>query len=148
MAQPQTFQNHTRRDPVSLFFVLPMLLLDLAFAIYVTIHRWDTGRYHYTHLWWIAMAIVFLVMAVMPREYAVRNQNRIIRLEEQLRLADLVEEDDLGLIDKITMKQYIALRFASDAELPALAARAVAENLDPKQIKQAITTWRPDNDRV
>jgi hypothetical protein len=146
MAQPQSFKNHTRWDPAFHFFLAPMLLLNLGFAIYVTIHAWP--GFKHTHLWWIVMSIVLLLILGKAREYALTNQNRLIRLEEQLRLADLLDEEDLGLIDKITIKQFIALRFASDAELPTLAARAVAENLDPKQIKQSITTWRPDNDRV
>jgi hypothetical protein len=146
MAQPQSFKNHTRRDPVFMFLIFPILLLNLAFAIYATIHAWP--GFQHTHLWWIVMSIVLFLMAGMSRHYAVKNQDRIIRLEEQLRLADLLDEDHLDLIDKITMQQFIALRFASDAELPSLAARAVAENLDPKQIKESITTWRPDHDRV
>jgi hypothetical protein len=149
MAQPQTFKNHTRWDPIFHFFVGPMLLLNFAFAIYATIHRWNDARpYHHTHIWWIILSVVFFFMAAKTRDYSLKNQDRIIRLEEQLRLADLIDEDHLDLIDKITIKQFVALRFASDAELPSLAARAVAENLDPKQIKQAIVTWRPDNDRV
>jgi hypothetical protein len=146
MAQPQSFKNHTRFDPLFHFFVGPMLLLNVVFAIYATVHAWPGFRH--THLWWIAMSIVLFFIAARARDYALKNQNRLIRLEEQLRLADLLDEEDLGLIDKITIKQFIALRFASDAELPTLAARAVAETLDPKQIKQSITTWRPDNDRV
>ncbi len=129
-----------------MFLIFPILLLNLAFAIYATIHAWP--GFQHTHLWWIVMSIVLFLMAGMSRHYAVKNQDRIIRLEEQLRLADLLDEDHLDLIDKITMQQFIALRFASDAELPSLAARAVAENLDPKQIKESITTWRPDHDRV
>ena len=149
MPQPQTYANHRRFDPIFHFFVGPMLLLNFAFAIYATIHRWHDARpYHHTHLWWIALSVVLFFMAAKTRDYSIKNQDRIIRLEEQLRLADLLDEDHLDLIDKLTMKQFIALRFASDAELPTLAARAVAENLDPQQIKQAITTWRPDYDRV
>lgn len=94
------------------------------------------------------MSIVFLAMAEISRASALRAQNRIIRLEEQLRLADLVDEQHLELVEALTMEQYIALRFASDAELSALAQRAVSENLTPKQIKQIITTWRPDHHRV
>jgi len=146
MAQPQSFQNHTRYDPLFHFFVIPMLLLNLAFAIYATIHAWP--GYQHTHLWWIVMSIVFLAMAEISRASALRAQNRIIRLEEQLRLADLVDEQHLELVEALTMEQYIALRFASDAELSALAQRAVSENLTPKQIKQIITTWRPDHHRV
>ena len=146
MPQAQNFKNHTRYDPAFHFFLTPLLLLNLAFSIYATIHAWP--GYKHTHLWWIVMSIVFLVMIGVARESTLRAQNRIIRLEEQLRLADLLPEHDLGLIEALTMEQFIALRFASDAEVSTLATRAVAENLDPKQIKQSIVTWRPDNHRV
>jgi hypothetical protein len=149
MAQPQTFKNHGRFDPAFHFFLIPMLSLNLAFSIYATIHSWhDTLPYHHRHIWWIAMSIVLFVITGKARGYALQNQDRLIRLEEQLRLADLLPEDKLGLVDALTIDQYIALRFASDAELPSLAARAVAENLTRKQIKALIVTWRPDNDRI
>jgi hypothetical protein len=146
MAQPQNLKNHTRFDPLFHFFVMPMLLLNLIFAIYATIHAWP-GFMH-THLWWIAMSFVFFGMAGISRASALRAQDRVIRLEEQLRLADLVPEEQLDLVDRVTLRQYIALRFASDAEVSELAARAVAEGLTPKQIKEAIRSWRPDHDRV
>jgi len=146
MAQPQNFKNHARFDPAFHFFLAPMTLLNLAFSIYATIHAWPGFRH--THLWWIAMSIVLFVMTGKMRSYALQNQDRIIRLEEQLRLADLLPEGKLGLVDALTIDQFIGLRFASDAELPALAARAVAENLNRKQIKALIVTWRPDNDRI
>ena len=146
MAQPQSLKNHTRFDPPFHFFVLPMLLLNFGFSIYATIHAWPS--YEHTHLWWIAMSVVFFMMAGLSRGYALRNQDRIIRLEEQLRLADLLPEEHLDIIDKLTVPQFIALRFASDAELSALALRAASENLTPKQIKECIVTWRPDEYRV
>jgi hypothetical protein len=146
MAQPQTFKNHTRFDPPFHFFILPVLLLNLIFSIYATIHRWP--NFPHMHLWWIVMSIVLFVMAGIFRGYALKNQDRLIRLEEQLRLADLLSEDQLGLIDALTVDQYVGLRFASDAEVAALAQRAVTENLNRKQIKQAIVTWRPDNQRI
>jgi len=146
MAQPQSFEHHTRRDPAFHFFIIPLLVLNFFFSIYATIHAWP-GFIH-THLWWIVMSIVILAMAELFRSYAVKNQNRLIRLEEQLRLADLLPEDQLGLIDTLTVEQFVGLRFASDAEVAALAQRAVAENLNRKQIKQAIITWRPDNHRI
>lgn len=84
-----------------------------------------------------------LLLAFTARMYTIQNQNRIIRLEESIRFR-LLGVDPAG----ITMQQFIALRFASDAEVPALAARAVHEHLEPKQIKEAIVNWRPDVDRV
>jgi hypothetical protein len=146
MAQPQSFKNHTRFDPQFHFVLIPLLLLNLIFAIYATIHSWP--GYMHTHLWWIVMAIVFLGMAGLSRGYALKNQDRLIRLEEQLRLADLLDDNQLGLIEALTVDQFVGLRFASDAEVAALAQRAVIENLDRKQIKQAIINWRPDNHRI
>jgi hypothetical protein len=146
MAQLQSFKNHARFDPPFHFFILPVLLLNLIFAIYATIHNWP--RHIPMHLWWIVMAILLFVMAGIFRGYALKNQDRLIRLEEQLRLADLLPEDQLGLIEALTVDQFIGLRFASDAEVASLAQRAVTEHLDRKQIKQLITTWRPDNQRI
>jgi hypothetical protein len=146
MAQPQSYKNHTRFDPLFHFFILPMLLLNLGFAIYATIHFWP--HYEHTHLWWIAMSLVFIMIAGNGRASALRAQDRVIRLEEQLRLADLLAEEELGLIEALTIRQYIALRFASDAEVATLAKRAVSENLTEKQIKESIVNWRPDNHRV
>jgi hypothetical protein len=94
------------------------------------------------------MSVLLFILAGISRGYALKNQDRLIRLEEQLRLADLLPEDQLDLIEALTIDQFVGLRFASDAEVASLAQRAVAEKLDRKQIKQAITNWRPDNHRI
>jgi hypothetical protein len=146
MAQPQSFQHHARFDPPFHFFIAPLLLLNVIFTIYVAIHTWPS--HSLVHLWLIVLSIVLFGMAGIFRGYALKNQDRLIRLEEQLRLADLLPEDQLSLIDALTVDQFIGLRFASDAEVASLAQRAVAENLNRKQIKQLITTWRPDNQRI
>ncbi len=146
MAQPQSFQHHARFDPPFHFFIAPVLLLNVIFTIYVAIHTWP--HHIVIHLWLILISIVLLFAAGLFRSYALKNQDRLIRLEEQLRLADLLPEDQLSLIDALTIDQFIGLRFASDAEVAALAHRAVTENLNRKQIKQLITTWRPDNHRI
>ena len=146
MAQPQSFKNHARFDPPFHFFIAPVLLLNVIFTIWVAIHTWP--QHIVVHLWVVLISIVLFVMAGIFRGYALKNQDRLIRLEEQLRLADLIDEDQLALIDALTVDQYIGLRFASDAEVAALAQRAVTENLTRKQIKEAITTWRPDNHRI
>jgi len=146
MPQPQSFKNHSRYDPQFHFILLPLLVLNLIVAIGATIYRWPS--FPHMHLWWIVMSIVLLGMAGLSRGYALKNQDRLIRLEEQLRLADLVDDDHLGLIDALTIDQFVGLRFASDAEVVALAQRAVTEHLTRKQIKQAILNWRPDNNRI
>ncbi len=146
MPTPQNLKNHTRWYPPFHFFVLPMLLLNFIFCIYITIHDWP--RYEHTHLWWIVMAIVFFVMAGIARGGAIKVQDRIIRLEERLRLAALLPAEDRAHIDELTIKQLVALRFASDAELPALVRKTLTQNLEPKAIKQSIVNWRADYHRV
>lgn len=146
MAAPQTYQNHARFDPPFHFFVLPMLLLNFVFSVYATIHAWP--RYEHTHLWWIAMSVVFFVWAGAARSQTLRVQDRIIRLEERLRLQALLTAEDRAHINELTIKQLVALRFASDAELPALVRRTLTQNLEPKAIKQAIVSWRADTYRA
>jgi hypothetical protein len=146
MPAPQNLKNHTRFFPPFHFFVLPLLVLNFIFSIYITIHEWPD--YKYTHLWWIVMAIVFFVMAGIARESSLTVQNRIIRLEERLRLAALLPAEDRAHIDELSTKQLIALRFASDAEIPALVRKTLTQNLEPKAIKQSIVNWRGDYHRV
>ena len=89
----------------------------------------------------LLMAFSLLCTVFMVRQYALRLQNRIIRLEMQTRLTRLGRPTDFS---RLAMPQVIALRFASDAELPALMDRALAENLTADQIKQAVTSWQAD----
>jgi hypothetical protein len=146
MPTPQTLKNHARFNPLFHFTILPLLVLNLIFSIYITIHRWPA--YEHTHLWWIVMAVVFILMAGDARGSALKAQDRIVRLEERLRLATLLPPGDRAHINDLTTRQLIALRFASDAELPALAHTALTQRLEPKAIKQAIINWRADNERV
>ena len=146
MPAPQSFKNHARFDPRFHFFVAPVLLLNFIYMIYRCCKHWPEEIV--LHLWWIVLAAALVLLAGLARYYALQDQDRIIRLEEQLRLAALVPAAELPQLRSLTTKQFVALRFASDAELPGLALRAVTHNLDPKQIKEAITVWRPDLERV
>jgi hypothetical protein len=85
------------------------------------------------------------VLVLISRAYTVRLQDRIIRLEMHGRLLRLGRDRDFG---RLTIKQLTALRFASDAELPALLDKTLAENLTPDQIKRAVTNWQPDLHRT
>jgi hypothetical protein len=94
------------------------------------------------------MAIVALMAVGKARAHSLKAQDRIIRLEERLRMQALLPADLLARTSTLTEAQYIGLRFASDAELPALVKRTLDEKLDQKQIKQAIVNWKPDYFRV
>jgi len=147
MAEPlQNYKNHARRDPKFHLSLSPLLVLNVVASIVWTV------RHHAQHphlgFWVIGMSFVLLWMAMLIRIYALQNQDRIIRLEERLRLAALLPASEVGLPYKLTSRQLIALRFASDMELPTLARRCSVENLAPEQIKQNILTWRPDHERI
>jgi hypothetical protein len=146
MPAPQSYKSHTRWDPPFHFFVLPLLLVNIGFAIYMTFANYQNHRHLYP--WWIVMAIVLFVVAGNSRGYSLRAQDRIIRLEERLRMAALLAPADLVRSHGLTESQLIGLRFASDAELPALVQRTLDEGLTQKQIKEAIVDWRPYYFRV
>jgi hypothetical protein len=93
----------------------------------------------------VLLGLVTLAAISLLRVFALRLQDRIIRLEMRVRLAKLGRE---ALVDRLPMKQVVALRFAPDEELAALADRALAEQLSPDQIKRAIKNWRPDHLRT
>ena len=133
----QTYQNHTRVDVG--YYALQLLNLTLVITAFLHLGRVPDVL----HLLLAGLALGLLSAVTMTRRYAIQNQNRLIRLEENVRL-HWMNIDPSGL----TLRQLIALRFAPDAELTSLVARARAENLSGKQIKEAITTWRADHDRV
>jgi hypothetical protein len=141
--QPQTFANHTRWDPLFHFFVLPVFAL---LPIVAAVHFIWRPSLHAGLLFVVAMAATIAVMKL--RFYTIKVQDRVIRLEERLRLASLLPEPLRSRIPELTVGQLVALRFASDAEVPKLAERAISEKLSPADIKKAIQTWRPDYWRV
>jgi hypothetical protein len=146
MAAPQNLSNYKRRDPLFHFVLMPTLVFNLIFSIYDTIHRYPEHRYLFP--WWIVMSLALILLAFFSRRNAVRVQDRLIRLEERLRLASLQPANEHVHINELTTRQLIALRFASDAELPTLAHRTLTQRLEPKAIKQSIVNWRADNERV
>ena len=94
------------------------------------------------------MALALVVLALKCRLYALKVQTRVIRLEERLRLVTLLPESLRAKIPKLTEGQLVALRFASDAEVPGLVEKALAASLPNTEIKNAIVNWRPDYFRV
>jgi hypothetical protein len=135
-----------RFNPPFHFVLMPILALNVIFSVYATVERWPADRL--IDLWWIVMSVAFIMIAILGRRHALKVQDRVIRLEERLRLASLLPANELPHIGEFTTRQLIGLRFASDAELPALARRTLTQNLELNAIKQSIVNWRPDNERV
>jgi hypothetical protein len=141
--KPQTFANHARFDPLFHFFAIPVFGISVIVAIvYFLMHPgWFTG--------WLFVVSVAAVTAVLKiRMYALRNQDRIIRLEERLRLATLLAGPLRSSSLELTEGQLIGMRFACDAEVPGLVERALGEKLSRADIKKSVKTWRPDYWRV
>jgi hypothetical protein len=140
---PQTFANHARLDPLFHFLVLPIFGFMLIGGLIHFI--WHPG-FHSGAIFLLAVGAAIAVTKI--RTYALKVQDRAIRMEEQIRLTALCPEPLRSRVGELTERQLIALRFASDGEAPALAGRALAEGLSAKDIKKAIQVWRPDYWRV
>ena len=140
---PQTFANHTRWDPPIHFFVFPVLTITFFLTIWNLIQNFT-----FTSAWMVLVAIAALIWIFKTRTYALKAQDRVIRLEERMRLEQLLPESSRAKIPMLREGQLIALRFASDAEIPALVEKTLAGNLKGGEIKKAIVNWRPDRFRV
>jgi len=152
MAQEsQSYAHHTRWDPPFHFFVLPVAALTVLGIIYHSVRHViqhpdaDSAAHAVIHS---VMAVAFLTLVFKVRLNSLKVQDRVIRLEERLRLSQLLPEPLRTRVPELTVDQLCGLRFASDAELPKLAERAMNEKLSRKDIKKAIQTWRPDYWRV
>ena len=141
--KPQTLANHARLDPLFHLIVLPVFILT---AVGGTIRFLWHPSLRSGSFFVISVAAVIAVIKI--RVYALKVQDRVIRLEERLRLSLLLPETLRAQIPELTEGQLIALRFASDAEAPRLAERAITEKLSPADIKKAIQNWRPDYWRI
>jgi hypothetical protein len=140
---PQTLANHTRLDPPFHMFVLPVTGISLLVAIWRLIQ--NPG---FDAAWLVVVAAAAMVLVFKTRQYALKTQDRVIRLEERLRLASLLPQSLCSRIGELSESQLIALRFASDAELPGLMEKTLSGTLSGADIKKAIATWRPDHWRV
>jgi Family of unknown function (DUF6526) len=148
--QLQTFANHVRRDPAFHFFVLPVFIAALIWAVvrfFTHLSQRSLGG-NFRAFLVIVLAAAAATLVVKARTYALKVQDRVIRLEERMRLMQLLPEPLRSRIPELTEDQLCGLRFASDAEVAKLAERALNKKLGRKQIKQAIQNWRPDYWRV
>ena len=146
MAQqsPQTFENHARILPVFHYVAFPLLAINLFFALYeaVTAFSW-------ANLVAFGLAVGIILLFFLARVMALTVQDRVIRLEETLRMRALLPADLQPGIGEFTVKQLVALRFASDAELPGLARQVLDGKIeDQKAIKRMVREWRADYQRA
>ena len=140
---PQSFKNHARFDPPFHFFLAIVVLANFIIAI---IHLVRIPNF--TSIWFLVLSFAALLAVLKFRQYPMKVQDRVIRLEERLRLQALAPTEWHTQIFKLTEDQLIGLRFASDAEVVELAKLALEQNLNRKQIKERIKDWRPDVFRV
>lgn len=140
----QSYENHVARDPVILIAALLCAIALIAAIVGLAL---DNTRV-------VAVAVIFsslgcLVVGVVTRGYAVKVQDRVIRLEMRLRLAKILPDDLKGRVMDFTLGQLIALRFAPDEELPELARKVLDEKIETKDtIKKMIKNWQADWHRV
>ena len=99
-------------------------------------------------IWLIIFVVAMLVVTLRTRTYSVKLQDRIIRLEERMRLSGLISEPLRSRIRELTESQLIGLRFASDPEVPGLVQETLSKQLARDDIKKAVKNWRPDYFRV
>jgi Family of unknown function (DUF6526) len=137
----QNFSSHTRFFPPFHFFVVPVLLINFFWSIY----RWKLSGFSLDGFIAMVVAAALVLGFLCARRMALSVQDRVIRLEERLRYERLLPADLKPRIGDFTAGQCASLRFASDAELPALARKVLDEKLnDRKAIKQLIKNWKPD----
>jgi signal transduction histidine kinase len=141
---PQTFANHKRRHAPFHFFVIPVMLINIIWAIVIFVKgpNWNAG-------WWIIVSLALVVLAFLVRWNSLKVQDRVIQLEERLRYQQVLSAASLQQANALKPGQIIALRFAGDDELEELVAAVLAGKLArPSDIKQEIKSWRADMFRV
>lgn len=144
MAQSQDFKSHRQYVPAFHFFTIPVLLINVGVEA-VRFYRNQTSYQG----WELLVAFTLLLFAFVARGMAVKAQDRVIRLEERLRLGALLPAEHRDKVNDLTPAQLVALRFASDEEVPDLAHRTMTgEFKTQSDIKKAVKNWRADTHRV
>jgi uncharacterized membrane protein YciS (DUF1049 family) len=145
LAEQQNFKNHVKRVPGFVFFVVPVGILNLVWSLYAW---WNQG-FRFGGLVAVLLAAALILAFFYTRIFALRVQDRVIRLEEQLRYQRVLPADLQARCAELSLGQILALRFASDAELAGLMRKVLDEKLaDGKAIKMLVTDWRADHLRA
>lgn len=140
----QNFEHHARFVPGFHFITFGILVLNFLYSIVHAYRHFMIGAVVN-----VALAIALILLSFYGRIFALTVQDRVIRLEERLRMERLLPADLKPRIEEFTVAQLVALRFASDAELPELARKVLDEKIaERKAIKQLVKNWRPDFQRA
>ena len=141
----QSYANHAQIVPLYHYVTLGLLQLTFIGACVNLYQSWNDHQRLYSASLLVTLTFATMLVAFYARVFALKAQDRAIRAEEQLRHYVMTG----ALLDpRLTVKQIVALRFASNEEFVALAKRAADQHLPPKEVKQAVTHWRADTDRV
>ena len=141
----QSYANHARVVPLYTYVTWGLLQLTFIGTCVNLYQSWGDHQRLYSASLLVTLTFTTMLIAFFARSYALKAQDRAIRAEEQLRHYVMTGK----LLDpRLSMKQIIGLRFASNEEFVALAQRAADQGLSPKDIKQAVRHWRADHDRV
>ncbi len=141
---PQTFATHRRFVPLYHYLTLPILIGNVLIAAYYVVRAPGLPS-----VWALMMGVALFLGALFARVFSLAAQDRVIRLEERLRMLQLLPEPLRARIPEFTRDQVIALRFASDDELPELAASVLQGNIQKRDdIKKMIKSWRADDHQL
>jgi len=141
----QNYKNHLRLNPAHHFVLTPLTVI---FFVWSIIFAFDCSAELKFRLISVISSTALLLVVFVARSYAIKNQDRIIRLEMRQRYFEMTGNSFSPKEKQLTMNQIIALRFAGDAELLPLMERAIAEKLSSKEIKLSVTDWQADYHRV
>ena len=140
----QTYQTHRKNVPLFHFVVLPVLLGNILLMAYHVVQAPGLPS-----VWGLLVGVALFLGALFARVFALAAQDRVIRLEERLRMRELLPQDLKARIPEFSREQLIGLRFASDAELPELAAAVLRDNVQKRdQVKKLVKQWRADDHQL
>ncbi len=142
-SEPQSLKNHARFDPPYHFFLAAVTVASIIIAVIYSVHH-----FCFYSVWLVVLSLAAFIAVFRMRSYPLKVQDRVIRLEERLRLQALAPAEWHTQIYRLTEDQLIGLRFAADDEVVELAKQALEHNLNRKQIKERIKDWRADHWRV
>lgn len=142
--KPQTLANHAKFVPLYHFVTSTILVVNLGWRVWQLFTEWSG----FASVMQVLVAVAFIFVFFYARIFPLQAQDRVIRLEERLRMERLLPDDLKGRISELHRRQYVALRFASDDELADRVREALDEKLSEKDIKHRIQTWRPDYHRL